>query len=145
MDGTVVRRATEGRRHNAAAPARSVEVGDRGEVRDRGAVTAEFAITLPVLIAVSLALAWLLSLVVSQGQLTAAAREGARAAARGDDPAQIRAAAARAAPGAAVTVQRSGQLVRVRVSEIKRGPGLLLRGLEQELAAEAVSAREPGS
>ena len=54
----------------------------RGE---RGAVTAELAMALPLLVAVTVGLVWLLAVGAAQLRVVDAARETARAVARGDD------------------------------------------------------------
>jgi Flp pilus assembly protein TadG len=105
---------------------------------ERGAVTAETALALPVLAAVLLALVWLLTLGLTQMRVTDAAREAARAAARGDGTARAEQLARTAAPGAQVEVVSDGGVVRVRVSKIQRPPGGLLGHLgEATLSAEA--------
>jgi len=82
---------------------------------ERGAVTAEFAAAMPVLVALVLGLVWMLSLGVTQFRVNEAARETARAAARGDsDPAAL---AQRIAPdGASVSVSTDGPTVTVTVA-----------------------------
>jgi Flp pilus assembly protein TadG len=105
-------------------------------------VTAEVALALPALVAVVLALAWLLALGITQGVVAQAAREGARAAARGDSVAEIRDAARQVAPEAAVTVRRSGQVVRVTASVSRTPPIRLLEPLVREVRASATSWRE---
>ena len=52
---------------------------------ERGAVTAELAMGLPLLVAVTIGLVWLLSVGAAQVRTVDAARETARAVARGDD------------------------------------------------------------
>jgi Flp pilus assembly protein TadG len=105
---------------------------------ERGAVTAETALALPVLAAVLLAMVWLLTLGLAQMRVTDAAREAARAAARGDGTARAEQLAHAAAPGARVEVITGGGVVRVRVSTVQRPPGGLLGHLaEATLRAEA--------
>lgn len=105
--------------------------GKRGAAkRDRGSVTAEFAIALP---AVILVLAGSLSGLQVAGQqlrLQDAAASAARAAARGDDP-----AAARLAPGAAVSRWSDGDLVCVRLT----APSAALVGTLMQLTLAASS------
>ena len=68
----------------------------------RGAATAELAMVLPLLVAVSLGLVWLLAVGAAQVRAVDAARETARALARGDDQAHRgRAGARRSRPTAA--------------------------------------------
>ncbi len=79
---------------------------------ERGAVTAETAVVIPLLVALTAGLAWMVSLGVTQVRVIDAAREAARAAARGEQAATARALGARVAPdGAEVTVSTrpSGQ------------------------------------
>ena len=109
-----------------------------------GTVSAETAVVLPVLVAVALALVWVLTLAVTQVRVVDAARETARAAAR-DEPADTAVALGRrvAPTGARIDLDRSDDLVRVRVSTEVGGPGGLLRFLPGvEVDAEAVAARE---
>jgi Flp pilus assembly protein TadG len=105
-------------------------------------VTAEMALALPALVAVVLALAWLLALGVTQGLVAQAAREGARAAARGDSVAEIRDATHQVAPEAAVSVRRSGRVVQVTASVSRTPPVRLLAPLAREVRASATSWRE---
>ena len=109
---------------------------------ESGMVTAELALGIPALVAVVLALAWLLSLGVTQGVVAQAAREGARAAARGEPATVVRAAARQVAPDAAVTVRRSGGTVSVTASVTRTPPIRLLRPLRREVRASATSWRE---
>ena len=109
-----------------------------------GTVSAETAVVLPVLVAVALALVWVMALAVTQVRVVDAARETARAAAR-DEPADTAVALGRqvAPDGARIDLDRSDDLVRVRVSTEVGGPGGLLRFLPGvEVDAEAVAARE---
>ncbi len=105
-------------------------------------VTAELALAIPALVAVVAALAWLLGLGVTQGLVAQAAREGARAAARGEAVSVIRAAARQVAPGASVTVRRSGQVVSVTAAVTRTPPLRFLRPLGREVRASATSWRE---
>ena len=109
---------------------------------ESGMVTAEMALAIPALVAVAVALAWLLSLGVTQGVVAQAAREGARAAARGEPVTVVRAAARQVAPEAAVTVRRSGGSVWVTASVTRTPPVGFLRPLRREVRASATSWRE---
>ncbi len=109
---------------------------------DSGMVTAELALAIPALVAVVVALAWLLSLGLTQGVMAQAAREGARAAARGEPASVVRAAARQVAPEAAVTVRRSGQSVSVTASVTRTPPIRFLRPLRRQVRASATSWRE---
>ncbi len=109
---------------------------------ESGMVTAEMALAIPALMAVVVALAWLLSLGATQGLVAQAAREGARAAARGESAASVRAAAQLVAPEAAVTVRRSGRTVSVTAAVTRTPPIRFLRPLRREVRASATSWRE---
>ena len=109
---------------------------------ESGMVTAEMALALPALVAVVLALAWLLGLGVTQGVVAQAAREGARAAARGDSVIEIRDAARQVAPEAAVSVRSSGRVIRVTATVSRTPPIRFLGPLAREVRASATSWRE---
>ncbi|WP_277439333.1 TadE family type IV pilus minor pilin [Streptomyces sp. SPB162] len=105
----------------------------RGE---RGFVTAEAAVALPVMVLFTTALLGGLMAAAKQIQCVDAARAGARAAARSEPEAAALAAARSAAPrGAAVSLARDGELIRVRVTA--RAPVL-----EVLLHAEAAALAE---
>lgn len=107
-----------------------------------GAVTAEAALVLPVLAAVTLALVWMLGLAVAQVRVTDAAREAARAVARGDPVDEATRLAHAAAPGAEVVIDAGADRVRVRVVRSVRAPGDLLghlAGARVEGRAEALA------
>jgi Flp pilus assembly protein TadG len=95
---------------------------------DRGMVTAETAVVLPVLVAVTLAMVWLLTLGVAQMKVTDAAREAARALARGEPADRAVELAERAAPGASVTIQHDEGMVVVTVRQAVSPPGGVLDG-----------------
>ncbi|MCZ4117821.1 pilus assembly protein [Streptomyces sp. H39-S7] len=102
---------------------------------ERGFVTAEAAVALPVMVLFTTVLLAGLMAVAAQIQCVDAARAGARAAARSEPDAAAVAAARSAAPrGAAVSLARDGELVRVRVTA--RAP-LLEVALHAEAAALA--------
>jgi Flp pilus assembly protein TadG len=84
---------------------------------ERGAVTAETAVVLPLLVAVTLAMIWLVAVGLAQMRATDAAREAARAVARGDSVARAEVLARQAAPGIGVQVVRSDGEVRVVVDQ----------------------------
>ncbi len=120
--------------------------GAPGRPGDRGAVTAEAALVLPLLVAVTVALCWLLAVGAAQVRTVDAAREAARAAARGDDLGAARDLALRVAPaGATVDVVRGGEEVVVTVTGQVEGPGRLVPWLPgATVEAQAVSRVEPG-
>jgi hypothetical protein len=112
-----------------------------------GAVTAELALGLPVLVAVTIGLVWLLSVGAAQVRTVDAARETARAVARGDDEGAAVAVGERVAPdGVRVSVASSGGRVVVRASGHVPGPGGLftfLPGADVSAEAVAVAEEEP--
>lgn len=110
---------------------------------ERGAVTAETAMVLPLLIAVALAMVWLLTVGLAQMRATDAAREAARALARGESVARAEQLARQAAPGVAVRVVRSGDQVRVVVEQDLAPPEGLLGHLPgADVHAEAIALLE---
>lgn len=113
---------------------------------DRGAVTAELALALPVLLALTAGLVWLSALAVAQVRTVDAAREVARAVARGDDPGAAVALGEQVAPeGVRISVSRSGERVVVRARGRLSGPGRLLGALPgATLDARAVALAEAG-
>jgi Flp pilus assembly protein TadG len=103
-------------------------------------VTAETALALPVLVAVTLAMLWLVSLGLGQMRVVDAAREAARAVARGESPAEAERLSRIAAPGARVSIRTVDGVVRVRVEQVVR-PGA---GLVADLGAATLSAEAEG-
>jgi Flp pilus assembly protein TadG len=107
-------------------------------------VTAETAVVLPVLVLVLIGAVAALTVVGAQLRCVDAAREGARAAARGEDIAAVMAVVARGAPGgAATTVSVDGDEVTVTVSAEVAPLGSVSLGVE--VSARAVAEREPGA
>lgn len=95
--------------------------------RDDGSVTAEAAIVLPLVAAFALVLVWMISVGIAQVQVVDAARDAARALARGDDEAIAVQVAERTAPDhAMVSSSRTGDTVTVTVSSHQDAPGWLL-------------------
>lgn len=92
---------------------------------ERGMVTAEIATTLPALAVVLVAAVWVLAFGAAQVRCADAAREAARAAARGEDAAVVRQVATEVAPdGAVVDVERSARgAITVEVSTEVPMPG----------------------
>jgi hypothetical protein len=111
---------------------------------ERGAVTAELALVLPILVAVTIGLVWLLAIGAAQVRTVDAARETARAVARGDDEGSAIARGLQVAPpGSTVAVTRSGGEVTVTVRGVVAGPGGLFAHLPApQVRAEAVAAEE---
>jgi hypothetical protein len=92
-----------------------------------GSVTAEAAVVLPIVAAFALTLIWMISVVVAEVRAVDAARDAARAVARGDGVAAAVAQARNTSPdGSHVTISRHGDLVTARVSFAARPPGWLL-------------------
>lgn len=115
--------------------------------RERGAATAELALALPLLVAMTIGLAWLLAVGAAQVRVVDAARETARAAARGDSAGQAVARGVQVAPdGSRITLQEAGdQVSALAVAEVA-GPGGLFDFLPSvTVRAQAVAAVEPGS
>jgi Flp pilus assembly protein TadG len=106
-------------------------------------VTAETAVVLPVLLLVLAAAVAAVTVVGAQLRCVDAAREGARAAARGDPVAVVEALVARAAPEAATTVVGVGA-EEVRVTVSARIAPLGPVPLRITVSADAVALREPG-
>lgn len=88
--------------------------GDPG--RQSGMVTAEIATALPVLVALVMAAAWTVNTASTQNRCADAAREAARAAARGEDDTVVQQVAQQTGPdNADVRIERTGDTVTVRV------------------------------
>jgi len=107
-------------------------------------VTAETAVVLPVLLLVLAGAVAAVTVVGAQLRCVDAAREGARAAARGEDTALVTALAGQAAPdGATATVAVGGSTVTVTVTAQVAPLGPV--PLRVPVSASAVSQREPGT
>jgi Flp pilus assembly protein TadG len=107
-------------------------------------VTAETAVVLPVLLLVLAGAVAAVVVVGAQLRCVDAAREGARAAARGDDAATVASIVGTAAPdGATVTSTRDGDEVRVAVVVEVAPLGPI--PLRIEVSAQAVGRLEPGA
>jgi Flp pilus assembly protein TadG len=110
--------------------------------RDGGMATAELAVVLPALVLVIAAALTAVSVLLAQLQCVDAAREGARAAARGEPVEVARSAATRVAPAAArVDIGTEGEEVRVTVAATAGKGGGLLPTFR--VTATAVALREP--
>jgi Flp pilus assembly protein TadG len=107
-------------------------------------VTAETAVVLPVLLFVLAAAVSAVVVVGSQLRCVDAAREGARAAARGEPVAVVSELAGRAAPdGARTTVAGTGDVVTVTVTATVQPLGPLPVRLQVRASASGVV--EPGA
>jgi hypothetical protein len=115
--------------------------GRRGE---RGAATAELAMALPLLIAITIGLVWLLAVGAAQVRAVDAARETARAVARGDSVDEAVARGERVAPsGSRVSVHDDGgQVTAVVVGRVDGPGGLFGRLPGVTVSAQAVAAAE---
>ena len=107
---------------------------------DRGMVTAELAACLPVLMLVLAVALGAVSVVAARVRVQDAAREAARAAARGA-AGTGRGLAARAAPGASVSISTAGDDVTAVVSVRVHPFGGWLPAMT--VTERAVAAREP--
>ncbi len=98
-----------------------------GRRNDDGSVTAEAAIVLPLVAAFALVLVWMIAVGIAQVRVVDAARDAARALARGDDEAVALHVADRTAPDhSTVSSSRTGDTVTVTVSSHQDAPGWLL-------------------
>jgi len=117
----------------------------RAQRDESGAVTAEAATVIPVLVLLAAVLAWMVALGVAQVRVVDAARETARALARGDDAdSSVRLGKQVAPGGAQIEVHDEGDDLVVTVTADIRGPGGLLGIVGRRVRADAVAAREPG-
>lgn len=100
---------------------------------------------LPVLALFTVAMAWLVTVGITQVRAIDAARETARAAARSQSHGEAVALGRRVAPdGSRISVRSSGGTITVTVSSPVRGPGGLFgRWAGFRIGAEAVAAEEP--
>jgi len=110
----------------------------------RGAATAELALAMPLLLAVTVGLVWLLSVGAAQVRIVDAARETARAAARGDAEGVAVARGLAVAPdGSRITLGSDGDRVTVTATGEVTGPAGLFRFVPGvHLHATAVAAVE---
>ena len=109
----------------------------------RGAVTAELALGDPAAALADRGLVWLLSVGEAQVRIVDAAREAARAAARGDAGRRRRARGEQVAPGSTVVVTiRGGEAVSTATASVAPPGGLLGFLPSVALRARAVSAAE---
>lgn len=115
-----------------------------GRGRDDGLATAEIAVALPALIVLVAAAMTAVSVLTAQLRCVDAAREAARAAARGEAASVVHSLAQRSGPaGAEVLVGSGGREVQVTVSADARSVGGLLPSFQ--VRAIAVALREPES
>lgn len=114
---------------------------------EAGAVTAEAAVVIPMLLLVTIGLTWLVALGATHVLALDAARETARAVARGDDvDTGIDLGLRVAPPGARISVRDEGETILVTVEAPVRGPAGIFAFLPtHRVSARAVAAEEPGS
>ena len=114
---------------------------------ERGAVTAELAMGLPLLAVSTLGLVWLMAVAATQVRTVDAAREVARAVARGDEVAGSVQLGEQVAPqGSRVEVEESGGRVTVTVTGRVAGPGGVFAGVPAaRVRATAVAVVEGAS
>ncbi|HZB48304.1 MAG TPA: TadE family type IV pilus minor pilin [Mycobacteriales bacterium] len=106
--------------------------------------TAELAVALPVLVVLVAAAMTAISVLAAQLRCVDAAREAARAAARGESTAVVRSLAQRSGPdGSEVQVAAGDREVQVTVSAVADPVGGLLPSID--VHATAVALREPES
>lgn len=111
----------------------------------RGAATAELALGIPLLVSLTIGLVWLLTIGMAQVRMVDAARETARASARGDAEPEAVELGLRVAPGASVTVSQTQGRVTASANDTVSPPGGLLAFLpEVHVHADAVTAPEAG-
>jgi Flp pilus assembly protein TadG len=109
----------------------------------RGAATAELALCIPLLVSLTVGLVWLLAVGAAQVRMVDAARETARAAARGDARPEAVSRGEQVAPGATVTLdEHDGRVVASATDEISPPGGLLAFLPAVRVHAEAVAAAE---
>lgn len=111
--------------------------------RERGTVTAEAAMVLPVVTAFCLALTWMITIGIAQIRVVDAARDAARAAARGDGRQAAVAAARGAAPaGSRVDIASANRTTTVKVSDSVVPPGWLIVPLPSVTVTAHASVRD---
>jgi Flp pilus assembly protein TadG len=113
---------------------------------DLGAATAEFAIILPILLAFMLLAFWVVGAVVANIRCIDAARDVARALARGEPPEAAHLVGQRAAPrNATITITRTDDDIEVAVTSSTSHPSLLSNALPTISAkGHATVQAEPG-
>jgi Flp pilus assembly protein TadG len=111
---------------------------------EAGMVTAETAVVLPVLLLVLAGAVAAVTVVGAQLRVVDAAREGARAGARGEPDSAVSRIVGELSPDGAVA-RVGGDAAEVRVTVTVRVAPLGPLPLEVTLSAAAVAAREPGS
>jgi hypothetical protein len=113
---------------------------------EAGMVTAETAVVLPIIAAFALTLLWLISAGITEIRLVDSARDAARALARGEGEAAVRAQLAETGPaGSQLVVVRDGGDITAEASVSAEPPGWLLVPLPAiPLHASATTQAELG-
>jgi hypothetical protein len=126
-------------RRNRRAPPRASS--------ERGMVTAETAVALTALVVILLAMLWVVTLVGYQARCLDAARDAARALARGESAASSKSEASRTAPrGARIHVDVVGDLAIATVDLRARPPWPVLSAIPAvPVQGKAVVVIEPSS
>ena len=111
---------------------------------ERGAATAELALAIPLLLSLTIGLVWLLTVGAAQVRMVDAAREAARATARGDPIAEAEARGEQIAPpGSTVAVvSRDAEVVSTATGSVDPPGGLLGFPPAVRLHARAVAVLE---
>lgn len=110
----------------------------------RGAVTAEMALVLPVLVSVLLLGIWSIGLVVLNIRCIDAARDVARAVARGESLDQAKAIGRRTVPTGTIVITREASDIKVVVTAVPaHAPPLLGVFSPASLTATAILQAEP--
>jgi Flp pilus assembly protein TadG len=93
----------------------------------RGAATAELALAIPLLLSLTVGLVWLLGVGAAEVRMVDAAREAARATARGDPVAEAEARGKQIAPpgSSVVVVSRDDEVVSTASGAVRPAGGLL--------------------
>jgi hypothetical protein len=109
--------------------------------RDAGMATAEIAVALPALIVLVAAAMTAVSVLTAQLRCVDAAREAARAAARGETAATVTSLARRTGPTGAHVEVAGGVEIRATVTAVARPAGGVLPAFR--VSGTAVALREP--
>ncbi len=131
---------------SAARADGSAARGRRRAAGEAGMATAELAVALPALALVVGALLWSIQLAGVHLACGAAAREAARALARGESAASLADRSGALPKGARLVVQERPESWQVSVRlPVRGGPGLAALLPPMEIRGEAVAAKEPSA
>ncbi|MEU4603204.1 TadE family type IV pilus minor pilin [Kribbella sp. NPDC023972] len=120
-------------------------IASRRRRAQRGAITAEIAVTLPVLLTLLFLGTWLIGVVITNIQCIDAARDVARAVARGESPETAQELGRRTAPtNATISITRIGPDIQVTVTATPHHKIPLLSALPPPpIRAQATLQSEP--